>query len=207
MSTGEIKIFYSWQSDLPGNQTRNLIQNGIDAAVKALKDTVEIDADRDTKGVLGTPDITETIFNKIAESDIFVADISIINKYSAYDNEGNKTDEVKCSPNPNVLLELGFAASILGWENVICIMNTDFGRIEDLPFDLSHRRPFCYSLAETDKANAKREIRSVIMSAVANVIENGPRAKAGYSNLILGGYDFSNNSVNRQRIPHPINVR
>jgi hypothetical protein len=79
MATNEIKVFYSWQSDLSGSQTRNLIQSGIDSAVKALKNTVEIIADRDTKDVLGTPDITETIFNKIADSDIFVADIKSAN--------------------------------------------------------------------------------------------------------------------------------
>lgn len=33
-----INIFYSWQSDLPGAETRNFIQSCIDAAVKTLKD-------------------------------------------------------------------------------------------------------------------------------------------------------------------------
>ena len=34
-----INIFYSWQSDLPGAETRNFIQSCIDAAVKTLKGT------------------------------------------------------------------------------------------------------------------------------------------------------------------------
>lgn len=57
MASSEIKIFYSWQSDLPGNATRNLIQDSIDAVVKAMKNTVEIVADRDTKGEFGSPDM------------------------------------------------------------------------------------------------------------------------------------------------------
>ena len=36
MAASEIRIFYSWQSDLPGKQTRNLIQSGIDIAVKKI---------------------------------------------------------------------------------------------------------------------------------------------------------------------------
>ena len=201
MAASEIKIFYSWQSDLPGSQTRNLIQGGIDSAVKALKNTVEIIADRDTKGVLGTPEITETIFNKIADSDIFVADISIINKYSTYDDEGKIEDAVKCSPNPNVLVELGFAAGVLGWDHVICIIDTDYGRIEDLPFDLAHRRPFAYSLSEVDKATVRRDISSAVMTAVADVLENGPRARTGYSNLLLGVYDFEQGDINIYDLP------
>ncbi len=38
-----INIFYSWQSDLPGAETRNFIQSCIDAAVKTLKDTVYVE--------------------------------------------------------------------------------------------------------------------------------------------------------------------
>lgn len=50
-----INIFYSWQSDLPGAETRNFIQSCIDAVVKTLKDTVYIEANRDTKGELWKP--------------------------------------------------------------------------------------------------------------------------------------------------------
>ena len=70
-----VKIFYSWQSDLPNSETRGFIQSCIDAAAKALRDTVYIEADRDTKGEYGTPDIAETIFSKIDDCDIFVADV------------------------------------------------------------------------------------------------------------------------------------
>lgn len=57
MNDSQITIFYSWQSDLPGNETRNIIQDGIKDAVRLLRDTVEIEADRDTKGEYGSPDI------------------------------------------------------------------------------------------------------------------------------------------------------
>ena len=77
-----VKIFYSWQSVLPNSETRGFIQSCIDAAAKVLRDTVYIEADRDTKGEYGTPDIAESIFSKIDDCDIFVADVSIVNSMS-----------------------------------------------------------------------------------------------------------------------------
>ena len=61
MSDSQITIFYSWQSDLPGSETRNIIQDSIKDAVRLLRDTVDIEADRDTKGEFGSPDIAQTI--------------------------------------------------------------------------------------------------------------------------------------------------
>lgn len=68
MKNTEIRIFYSWQSDLPNSETRGLIQDSISSAVKMLRDTVEIEADRDTKGEYGSPDIVQTIFSKIVNA-------------------------------------------------------------------------------------------------------------------------------------------
>jgi len=204
MASSEIKIFYSWQSDLPGSQTRNLIQDSIDTAVKAMRDTVEIIADRDTKGEFGSPDIVQTIFSKIDECDIFIADVSIINKYYPIDDHGNPVTEIKTSPNPNVLLELGYAAHALGWENIICIINVDYGGIEDLPFDIRQRRLTPYSLMDKEKADVKKALREIIASTVMNIQENGKRVKGSLSNHIVGSFDFETKSVVKRLIPYDI---
>lgn len=107
MSDSQITIFYSWQSDLPGSETRNIIQDSIKDAVRLLRDTVDIEADRDTKGEFGSPDIAQTIFSKIDDCNIFVADVSAVCRYEATDKDGNK--KVKYMSNPNVMLELGYA--------------------------------------------------------------------------------------------------
>lgn len=155
MKNTEIRIFYSWQSDLPNSETRGLIQDSISSAVKMLRDTVEIEADRDTKGEYGSPDIVQTIFSKIDECDIFIADVSIVNKYSSITDEG-ENGNVRYGPNPNVMLELGYAASVVVWENVICILDTDYGSPDDLPFDLAHHRLSPYSLKEKTKKDVKK---------------------------------------------------
>ncbi|GAB2832550.1 hypothetical protein GCM10027043_38640 [Ferruginibacter profundus] len=124
---------------------------------------MELNIDRDTKGISGTPDISDSIFSKIARSKIFVADISIINSDSK---------DRKC-PNPNVMIELGYAARVLGWERIFCIYNLDYGNINDLPFDLRHRRPIQYSIQQTGKEKAKAEISKILTNSIIALNKNG----------------------------------
>ena len=157
----ELTIFYSWQSDLPGKDNRYFIQTSIDQAVKNLNNrAISISADRDTSGKIGTPDIVQTIFEKIDEVDIFIADISIIN----IDGIGKKT------PNPNVLLELGYAAKAIGWDRIICVFNTNYGLLENLPFDLKTRRILPYSLRDSDKSQVRNTIAKIIEQTIETLI-------------------------------------
>lgn len=201
MSDSQITIFYSWQSDLPGSETRNIIQDSIKDAVRLLRDTVDIEADRDTKGEFGSPDIAQTIFSKIDDCDIFVADVSAVCRYEATDKEGNK--KVKYMPNPNVMLELGYATHVVGWDNVICVLNADYGAPEDMPFDIASRRLTPFSLKDgKSKGEIKRYIKGVIQDTVENILENGKRVKTGFSDLRLGCYDDGSIS----NMLHPIEV-
>lgn len=131
-------IFYSWQSDLPSKANRNLIEDSLRRAIKAIhkdeSEYIEPVLDRDTVGISGSPSISESIFSKIAMADVFVADISII----------NSSQESKSTPNPNVLIELGYAISQLGWDRIILVQNVTFGSPERLPFDLRGRRVVTY---------------------------------------------------------------
>ena len=55
---------------------------------------------RNTEGVAGWPDITSALFDKIDQCEVFVADITPIN---------GPDSDFRITPNPNVLLELGYA--------------------------------------------------------------------------------------------------
>lgn len=145
-------VFYSWQSDLPAAGNRNLVQDALTRAIRAIArdETTEIEPvlDRDTANIAGTPDIAQSILAKIAVADVFVADVSIVNT-----GPGRRT------PNPNVLVELGYAIAELGWENVILVQNTAFGGPELLPFDLRGRRTVTYSFpAEGDRPGEARAL-------------------------------------------------
>jgi len=160
-------IFYSWQSDLPNNTNRGFLESVLKHVLKDLEKiapfSIEFTIDKDTKDEPGTPDITESIFKKIEKSKIFIADISIINSEST----GRKT------PNPNVLIELGYAACSLGWEKIICIYNLDYGSIDDLPFDLRQRRPLKYSLKTKSKSEVRTAISKTISESISQLHESG----------------------------------
>jgi hypothetical protein len=145
-------VFYSWQSDLPNPTNRGFIQKALETAAAAIAgdNTVAIEPviDRDTEGVPGSPDISATIFAKITAADVVVVDVSIINAGSG----GRST------PNPNVLIELGYALNALGHERVILVFNKAYGRIEDLPFDLRTRRVVVYEA--TPEAEGRSAVRS-----------------------------------------------
>ncbi|MGW8113981.1 hypothetical protein ACVS9P_02160 [Caproicibacterium sp. NSD3] len=150
-------VFYSWQSDLPNKDNRSFIETCILKAIKTSETEIvaglTIAYDRDTKGATGAPDIAEVIFDKIARSDIFICDISIINP----DYEGRKC------PNSNVLLELGYAAKTIGWDKIICLYNLKYGSLADIPFDLEHRRIFSYnSDVEKEKSNVSKGLSEAI---------------------------------------------
>jgi len=103
--------------------------------------------DRDTIGIPGSPSIVESITGKIAKSDLFICDVTIVNSSS----------KGKTSPNPNVLFELGFASSVLGWDRIIMVQNSSFGGPEKLPFDLRGRRIVQYNLDSNDAEQRKKE--------------------------------------------------
>lgn len=155
-------VFYSWQSDLPNASNRGLIQNALEAAAAAIAadDTVQIEpvVDRDTQGVPGAPDIASTIFAKITGADIVVADVSIV----------GRPEDGRPTPNPNVLIELGYALKALGHERVILVFNEAFGNIQELPFDLRMRRLVVYNMpAEVrERASGRRELQRKLDVAI-----------------------------------------
>jgi hypothetical protein len=158
-------VFYSWQSDLDSKFNRNLIEEALERALKAVKRdnvaAIEPVLDRDTSGAPGSPAIADTIFNKIAAADVFVADVSIINSSA----EGRQT------PNPNVLLELGYAISQLGWDRIILVVNTAFGKPESLPFDLRGRRVVSYSSTTgTEKSAIRGLLQGRFETALGSVL-------------------------------------
>jgi hypothetical protein len=159
-----LKIFYSWQSDIENKFNRNFVKDCLERAIKQLNQEFKIDdavrLDHDTKGVTGSPDIASTILAKIEESDIFIGDITFITK-----SENNKY-----FPNPNVLIELGYALKSLGDKRVINIMNSAFGKPENLPFDLIHKRwPILYCLNE-DNCSNKAVIRDKLVASIKSAL-------------------------------------
>jgi hypothetical protein len=153
-------IFYSWQSDRPNPVNRGFIQKALENAARSIRDdeTIQVEprVDSDTSGVGGAPDIARTILSKIERCDIFVCDVSIIN--SELIVEGDK--KYRATPNPNVMLELGYAIKAVSEQRIILMMNTAYGGPEMLPFDLRGKRVVQYNMPEeAEHQHLRAEVR------------------------------------------------
>lgn len=157
----EFLIFYSWQSDLPEKTNLKAIRSALRNASSLVEEDADIRVtlDEATRGESGSPNIPATILQKISACDLFVCDLTTINSSSG--------EECRKTPNPNVLFELGYAVSILGWGRVVMLFNKHFGKFpDDLPFDIDRHRASPYLLSEEDSKNK------------SNVIEIGDDCRA-----------------------------
>lgn len=154
----EIVLFYSWQSDLPHRSNRNYINSAITKACKISEEElhIKITIDKDTLNIPGSPDIINTIREKIENSTIFVADITPIISLNS-----------KLIPNPNVLIELGYAWKSLGNDNILMVMNTAYGSLRGLPFDLGFKRQITYDFKSD--APEKPPIKPLIENLKAKI--------------------------------------
>jgi len=130
------KIFWSWQSDHEGKISRFFIRDCFNEAIKNISDELELETherpelDHDVKGVDGPAVIIDSITSKIDSSDHFIADITPI----------ARTENGKAVPNPNVMIELGYALATMEVNEITLIANTHFYKgPDDLPFDLKGR--------------------------------------------------------------------
>lgn len=178
-------VFYSWQSDSPTSTNRGFIEKALEQVIKrlgqdlttqeALRDE-PIELDKDTKGVPGTPPIVETIFNKISESGVFVPDLTFLGMTAS----GRKL------PNPNVLVEYGWALKSISHSQIVPVMNTAFGEPTPIamPFDVRHlRNPITYHMEEAKDAETKSAVRNQLIkdlqTQIGYIIKKGLLDRAG----------------------------
>jgi hypothetical protein len=175
-------IFYSWQRNLPSATNRSFIQTALENAAKAIRkdDSIEVDPviDRDTLGVPGSPDIAETIFQKIENAHVVVCDVTPVNQNA----------HAKSFPNPNVLIELGYAIKCLGIDRIIMILNKAYGSPENLPFDLRKYRILTYNMPKDHKERSpeRKSLEGKLEHAIRLFLEEAVHNPAAFSqNLIL----------------------
>ena len=162
-------VFFAWQLDTPSELNKDFIWSALQDAANHLataQPELSPRPEKDTEGASGNPNIVETVFRRISECSIFVADLTLVAKTA----KGKKT------PNPNVLLELGYAARCIGWNKTILVMNSTTGRGADLPFDiLQHRWPIEYHVTEDS------QVRDEQYSSLADVLTKALKACEEYT--------------------------
>jgi hypothetical protein len=178
MSKAPHTVFFSWQIDTPNNSGRSLIERALQKAIlrvgqgtdfeEAIRDDLVID--RDTKGVPGSPPIVETILQKIDQASIFVPDLTFV----------GKRDDGRPTPNPNVLIEYGWALKSLGHSRIVPIMNSAFGKptSESMPFDMRHlRNPILFDCPTDIGQEERTKVREMLANKLERSIRNVFRSK------------------------------
>jgi hypothetical protein len=170
-----LNVFYSWQSDLNKSTNENFIESAIQEAIDRINQGLEIEKasrndelklDKDTQGVTGSPPIADTILRKIDNTTIFIADVSFVGKVINNEN--------KLMPNPNVLVEYGYALKTLGCLRIILIMNAHYGKPnnDNMPFDIRHLRwPIQYDLSPDVDVKKTNEVKDSLIEHLIKEIK------------------------------------
>lgn len=175
--TREVRVFYSWQSDLPEDCNKNGIRNALRAAAKRIEKAMpglKIVVDEATKRTAGSPNIAAKILEKISAADMMVADISTV-------SHGTPAGPL---PNANVVFELGYGVAELGWERIVLLFNKEFGAFPaDMPFDFIQNRASPYALKTSASKAARAELDKLAEDAIIAIIKIDPKRPAALKGL------------------------
>ena len=159
-----ITVFFSWQSDLP--EIRKYLNDRLPSVINELQKAYpekDIILDKDTDRCLGSQDIHDVILRKIHDCSIFIADVSLT--YDLPDKEK--------LPNPNVMIELGFAIRAVGWDRIILLLDKATGKPEQLPFDIRSHEVLLFSKETTAFNDLKDKIKTIIDGNPPRICEYG----------------------------------
>lgn len=166
----KLNVFYSWQSDLPKGTTSSAIRTCIKKAIPEIEGKFEdlvISLTEATSNDPGTPDIAERILHKIDECDVFIADITTIN---------NSETTKRKTPNPNVLIELGYAISRVGWKRIILLFNEEYGSIDakEVPFDIDRKRIAKYRVTDKSDTSGISQLKATLCLGIETILKTNP---------------------------------
>jgi hypothetical protein len=171
--TTPLKLFFSWQADAPTGVCRNFIEKALKQALVRVVTSIEVESavrevgigiDRDTLDTAGWAPIVDTIFKKIDDAAVFVPDLTFV---------ATRLDGQRPAPNPNVLVECGWALKSLTYERILPIMNVRFGSPngDALPFNMRHlRHPIQYDLDESASEETRRGVREKLVTDIASAL-------------------------------------
>lgn len=175
MAKREVVVFYAWQSDSPDETNRTAIRVALKKAVETLEGRhkgLGIIIDDATRGMVGAGNVPDSIRLKIEACDIFVGDVTTINPPSGPEDESRRC------PNPNVAFEAGYAAAHIGWQRMIIVANTEFGPLDDLPFDFDRQRIAEYRLASAPNSKKRKTLATLMTEALEIIITGDPKRPA-----------------------------
>jgi hypothetical protein len=158
MEKKEFKVFYCYQSEREASAEflERILKSVILKINKNPKYDFTLKFDRDTLGKVGPVEITPVILDKIRECAIIVADLTIVG------TGRNRKKRV----NQNVIFEFGYAYASKEIYQLLPIMNIDYGRPTELPFDIKNKKIETFSMKK-NKNNLKNQLEVLLSGSIA----------------------------------------
>ncbi|MEZ2442795.1 hypothetical protein AB6805_13820 [Chitinophaga sp. RCC_12] len=183
------KIFYAYQSDIPKEYGDAFIEGALDKATERIlkEQKIKVEVIKGFQDTPGNTVLIDEMLRRSRDADIVLVDLTITS--SKIWNQGriipigkwkeirilNKGED-KVSPNPNVLLETGYAWALKGSFRTILVMNEAYGSAEKLPVDLKgFRWPIRYNLNRHNFQDAERQknrLANSFYEAITNAIQS-----------------------------------
>ncbi|MCG8411162.1 MAG: nucleotide-binding protein, partial [Bacteroidales bacterium] len=164
------KVFFAYQSDIEEIYSKGFIKEAFYIVISEFKkERINIELDFGMRKSPGNTILIDEMLRKSRESDLVIVDMTFTSAKEWLDAEIIDEDD-KCkwisipkgdrkpSPNPNVLLETGYAWSQKGFERTVLLMNIAFGSADELPVDLKgFRWAISYNLNESNYSERKQK--------------------------------------------------
>lgn len=178
----KLTIFYSWQMDIDVKINKDFIRKCIEDAINNIKNTgqlkgIDFILQESTNNIPGTPNIPETIDERIRDCDIYICDLSIVNKYYWIEKiiMFVLKKKLKYFQNNNAYGELNKAQVLMESECIIQVLNSEFGdpnqKTELMPFDNRFNRfPIQYKLPIKHDTKTFNETKESLTASLEDAI-------------------------------------
>jgi hypothetical protein len=186
------KVFFAFQMDIEDKFGKGFIQSAIEIAITRFKaEGTNVSLDFGFRKTPGTPLLIDEMLRKSNESDMVIVDLTYTSakEFLAAEIVGEDADSTwisipkgdrKPSPNPNVLLETGYAWAKKGTYRTLVVMNEAYGSPSDLPVDLKgFRWGITYNLNESNNENRKA-IRTELAKDFYDAIKAAIHSESDY---------------------------
>ena len=160
-SMESIDIFWAWQSDYGNsrNQIERVLESIVAEAQKDWRPVARISITTASAAGDGAIKIDAALLMKIRKAQIFVGDITAVLKWKG-----------RLHPNPNVLIETGYALASKDAEQVFLIaqdrdpatIEGDEGGNPQFPFDIAPNRRIGYTTPAELRVRIRRELHAVL---------------------------------------------
>lgn len=204
----KLKIFFSWEmeTDTQGFDNKNFLIACINRAIKQLGKrkafrNVTFEFQEGLSGLGGTPRVAEVMMQRARECDIFIGDMTIVQRLGRFTQceIDHKKSFVRLSPNANVLMEYAIAYNKATdfWNQVILVMNTVNGDVkynaELFPFDVrEERHPIKFRLEGKDDEEMSKALTNGLEDAIGRAAEYAISVHKNKFNPLMGWEEQEN---------------